>query len=68
MLNLLSQIKEKLKGNDTPLGQLLKITINAEEKPSLIINDLKNFTLSGNYVMMRELFGKNLITDIINHK
>ena len=68
MNNLLSQIKEKLKGNDTHLSQLLKNTINADEKDKAIINDLKNFTLSGNYVMMRELFGKNLITDIINHK
>jgi len=68
MSNLLNQIKEKLKGNDKPLAQLLRNTINAEEKPSLIINDLKTFTLSGNYVMMRELFGKPLITDILNYK
>ena len=68
MSNLLNQIKEKLKGNDTPLSQLLKNTINSDEKDKAIIQDLKNFTLSGNYVMMRELFGKNLITDILNYK
>jgi len=68
MKKLISNLKEKVTGNKENLIAIaINNAIETNVHPSLIFSNIRDMA-KDNYVMMRELLGKELLTDIINFK
>jgi len=62
---LMNKVSEN-KGNNI-LAYALYNAINENQEPLLIFSNIKDMA-KDNYVMIREVLGKELLTDIINFK
>jgi len=68
MNKLLTTLKEKVTGNKENLIAIaLNNAIENNTHHLLIFSNIRDMA-KDNYVMMRELLGKELLTDIINYK
>jgi len=68
MEKLLTDLSNKVTGNKENLIAIaLENAIENNVHPSLIFSNIRDMA-KDNYVAMRDLLGKNLLTDIINFK
>ncbi len=68
METILKDLSNKLKDvNNCLIAYSLREAIKRNDEPLLIISTIKDMARD-NYPIMRNLLGKTLLTDIINHK
>jgi len=67
MEKLINELKGKVKGQNNLIAIALNNAIEDNTHHLLIFSNIRDMA-NDNYVMMRELLGKELLTDIINFK
>lgn len=67
MEKLINEIKTKVQNRKTLIEISLDNAINNNEEPKEMFSNIKNMA-KDNYVMVRSILGKELLTDIINFK
>jgi len=67
MQPIIKQIQEKTIGKKNLIAYALQNAIFENQESNLIISNIQDMA-KDNYVMIREVLGKELLTDIINFK
>lgn len=67
METIIKKVKEKVSGQNNLLAIALRNAINEKQDGYITIENIKDMAVD-NYRMVRDILGKDLITDIINFK
>lgn len=67
MQNLISQIKEKVTGQNNLIAIALNDAINNNQDGKEMFSNIKDMA-NDNYRIMRDILGKPLLTDILNYR
>ncbi len=67
MQPIIQRIQDKVTGQNNLIAIALNKSIDEGNDGNIIISNIQDMA-KDNYVMMRSILGKILLTDIINHK
>ena len=67
MEKIIKEIQQKVIGQNNLIAIALNNAINENQDETLMLSNIKDMA-KDNYVMVRSILGKELLTDIINFK
>jgi len=67
MEKLIAELKTKVRGQNNLIAIALNNAIEENTHPLLIFSNIRDMA-KDNYVMVRSILGKELLTDIINYR